>query len=105
MQWLLPLGLLIFFELIADILAKNWSLRGGWTLALGALTAFLVANTFWLFALKNGSGLAKGAMIFSIVSAVLAICLGVLFYKETLGRVQLVGLSLGLFALACMFWE
>ncbi len=105
MKWLIPLGILIVFELIADILAKNWSIKGGWVLAGGALIAYLLGNTFWLFALKNGSGLAKGAVIFSIVSAVLAIGLGVLFYKETLTRMQIIGVLLGLVSLIFIFWE
>jgi drug/metabolite transporter (DMT)-like permease len=105
MKWLIPLGILIVFELIADILAKNWSIKGGWILAGGALTAYLLGNTFWLFALKNGSGLAKGAVIFSIVSAVLAIGLGVFFYKEGLTKLQYIGVVLGLLSLILIFWE
>jgi drug/metabolite transporter (DMT)-like permease len=105
MKWLIPLGILIVFELLADVLAKNWSLRGGALLATGALVAYLLGNTFWLFALKNGSGLAKGAVIFSIVSAVLAIALGVLFYKESLTKLQYVGVFLGLASLVLIFWE
>ncbi len=105
MKWLIPLSILIIFELIADIFAKNWSLKGGWHLAAIALAAYLLGNTFWLFALKNGSGLAKGAVIFSIVSAVLAIGLGILFYKETLTKLQTIGVLLGLVSLILIFWE
>lgn len=105
MKWLIPLGILIVFELIADILAKNWSVKGGWILATGALVAYLLGNTFWLFALKNGSGLAKGAVIFSIVSAIIAIGLGVLFYKESLTKIQYIGVLLGLISLVFIFWE
>ena len=105
MKWLIPLGILIIFELIADIFAKSWSLKGGWVLATCALIAYLLGNTFWLFALKNGSGLAKGAVIFSIVSAVIAIGLGVLLYKETITKVQLIGVVLGLLSLILIFWE
>ena len=105
MKWLIPLGILIIFELIADIFAKSWSLKGGWVLATCALIAYLLGNTFWLFALKNGSGLAKGAVIFSIVSAVIAIGLGVLLYKETITKVQLIGVVLGLLSLILICWE
>lgn len=105
MKWIIPLSILIIFELIADILAKNWSLKGGWILATGALLGYLIGNTFWLFALKNGSGLAKGALIFSIVSAVLAIGLGVFFYKEELTRLQITGVILGVLSLILIFWE
>jgi drug/metabolite transporter (DMT)-like permease len=105
MQWLLPLGLLIAFEFIADIFAKEWSLRRSIFLAVGALASYMIANTFWLFALKNGSGLARGAVLFSVGSGVVALLLGILFYKEELTRLQIIGLILGLISLACIFWN
>jgi drug/metabolite transporter (DMT)-like permease len=105
MKWLIPLGILIVFELIADVFAKNWSLKGGSLLAMGALLGYLLGNTFWLFALKNGSGLAKGSVIFSVVSALLAIGLGVFFYKEDLTKLQYVGIALGFVSLVFIFWE
>lgn len=105
MKWILPLSLLIIFECIADIFAKNWSLKGGWLLVFLALLSYVIANTFWLFALKNGSGLGKGAIIFSIATAVVAIIIGVLFYKEDVSRLQMVGIFLGLLSLVFIFWE
>jgi drug/metabolite transporter (DMT)-like permease len=105
-NWMLPLGLLIFFELVADIFAKEWSLKQHaiW-LAVFALVAYLIANTFWLFALKNGSGLAKGAMIFSIASAGIAIILGYFIYKESLTPMQLTGLGFGIISLVLLLGE
>jgi drug/metabolite transporter (DMT)-like permease len=105
MKWLFPLSILVLFECLADILAKNWSLKGGWFFAIGALIAYCIGNTFWLFALKNGSGLGKGAVIFSIASAVLAVALGFFLYKEPVSRLQLIGLILGLVSLVLIFWE
>ncbi len=103
--WLIPLSVLIFFELVADILAKNWSIRGGWFLAAASLAAYLLANTFWLFALKNGSGLGRGAIIFSLVSAIIAILLGIFIYHEKVSSYQMVGMVLGLVSLAFIFYK
>jgi len=105
-NWILPLALLIFFELVADVFAKEWSLKQHmmW-LAVFALLAYLIANTFWLFALKNGSGLAKGAMIFSIASAGIAILLGYFIYKESITPVQIAGLGFGVVALVLLLGE
>lgn len=105
MNWLIPLGILILFECIADILATSWSVKGGWTLAAGSLLAYMAANTFWLFALKNGSGLAKGAVIFSISSAIIAIILGIFLYKEDVSKYQMAGIGLGVVSLMLIFWE
>lgn len=105
MKWILPLALLISFEFIADVFAKEWSLKRGFVLASAALGSYLIANTFWLFALKNGSGLARGAVIFSVASAIVALSLGILVYKESLNKVQMAGLVLGLLSLVLIFWN
>ncbi len=104
-MWLLPLSLLIVFEIIADILAKEWSVHGIFIRAAGAILAYVVANTFWLLALKNGSGLARGAMIFSVVSAILATIVGLILYKESLNRIQMIGIAIGIVSLVFIFWE
>ena|ERR1035437_42127 len=105
MAWIFPLLLLIFFELVADILAKEWSLNKPLVYAFGALLSYVIANTFWLFALKNGSGLARGAIIFSVASAVIATLLGVFVYKEQLTTLQYTGISLGIVSLFMIFWK
>ncbi len=103
--WILPLSLLITFEAIADILAKEWQLHRGTLLWVGAIGAYVVANSFWLFALKNGSGLARGGMIFSITSAILASAIGLLIYKESVNRMELMGMGLGLISLVLICWK
>lgn len=105
MNWVFFLSLLIFFEIVADVLAKEWSLKSGLIRALGAIMAYVIANTFWLFALKNGSGLARGAIIFSVASAVLASVIGIVLYKEYLTKIQLVGVFLGVISLILIFWN
>jgi len=105
MKWIFPIFLLIFFEFIADILAKQWSIHRGFMLATGALLSYLVANSFWLFALKNGSGLARGAVIFSVASGIIAVGLGLLVYKEEVTRTQVIGLVLGLISIGLIFWN
>jgi len=105
MHWIIGISILIFFEIIADVLAKNWSLKGHWLLAVGALSAYLLGNLFWLFALKNGAGLARGTIIFSIISALLTVSLGIFIYKETLSPHQSVGIGFGVLAIIFLFWE
>jgi len=104
MVWIIPLILLILLELAADIFSKEWSLHNTAPKFIAALSAYLVANIFWLFALKYGSGLARGAVIFSVVSAVLALIIGIGFYKESITHIQLTGLLLGIVAIILIFW-
>src|SRR6185436_6997663 len=105
MKWIIPLAILIFFEGVADIFSKHWSLKGGFRLAAFALISYLIANTFWLFALRNGSGLGRGAIIFSVASAIIAILIGLLFYHEKVSGLQFLGMLLGVFSLVLIFWE
>lgn len=104
--WLLPLALLIVFEIIADILSKEWSLNTQrsilWFLAIGA---FIIANIFWLNALKNGAGLARGAILFTIVTTIIAAIIGLYVYKESVTHMQLLGIFLGFVSLILLVWE
>lgn len=105
MNWIIPLSLLIVFELIADVFAKEYSLNNTYLLWLGAIASYIIANAFWLNAIKNGSGLGKGAIIFSVASAVIATIIGILVYKEVVTKIQMVGIILGLVSLIFIFWE
>lgn len=106
MTWIIPLAILVFFEMIADILAKEWSLGNRPIFyAILSLVAYLLANSSWLIALKYGSGLARGAIVFSIASAILASAIGLFFYKEQLSTLQIFGVVLGLISLVLIFWE
>jgi drug/metabolite transporter (DMT)-like permease len=102
--WLVSLFGLIIFELVADVLAKEYSLHGAWYRWLLAIGAYVVANTFWLYAIKNGSGLARGAIIFSVSTAVIAVIIG-MFYREQLGKMQMAGVLLGIVSLILIFWR
>jgi len=105
MRWIIPLSLLILFESIADVFAKEWSLHGNSIRWVGAISAYIAANAFWLFALKNGSGLGRGAVIFSVASAILATAIGFLFYKEEVSPLQMTGIALGVISIALIFWD
>jgi glucose uptake protein GlcU len=105
MSWIIPISILILFELIADVLAKEWSMHGLAIRWIGALAAYLLGNMFWLFALKNGSGLARGAIIFSVVSAILATVIGIIFYREELTTTQIAGIIVGIVSIVLIFWN
>jgi drug/metabolite transporter (DMT)-like permease len=104
-RWLFPLLLLIIFEAVADVFAKEWSLKKMIWFAIISLALYLVANSFWLFSLKNGAGLGRGAIIFSVASAIIAVILGMVLYKEPINRIQIIGFLLGVVSLVLIFWE
>lgn len=95
MLWVPLLILLVFFEAIADLFVKEWSIKNHWYLALLALAVYLLANVFWLFSMKFGAGLARGAVLFSILSAIVALVIGLIHYKEPINKIQLIALGFG----------
>ena len=105
MFWIIPLIFLILFEIVADIFAKEYSLKDHWYLWAGALLAYVVANMFWLWGIKSGSGLGRGATIFSVASAILAVVIGLYFYGEQTNKFQIAGMTLGVLSLILIFWE
>lgn len=104
-MWVFFLGLLIVTEAIADIISKEYQIHAGWVRFSGAILAYIIANIFWLISLRNGAGLTKGAIIFSVGSAVLAIVIGLALYKEPVTRIQMYGVILGLISIILLVWE
>ena len=105
MSWIFPLSLLILFEVIADIFSKEWSLRGGVWLFVFAIAGYIIGNIFWLIALRDGSGLGRGAILFSVASAILAAVIGMVYYREHMTSLQLVGAVLGIASITLLVWE
>ena len=105
MSWPIFIGLLIVFEVVADILSKEWSLSGRLLFWLLALTGYVIANIFWLKAIRLGSGLGRGAVLFSVGSAIAAIIIGMVFYKESINRIELFGVVLGVISIILILWR
>lgn len=99
-KWLLFLLLLVAFELIADILAKQFALSGQPVFAVLAILGFIAANTAWLSSLRTGAELGKGAVLFAVLSSIGAVLIGLFVYKEKTNPNQLIGLALGIAAVA-----
>jgi multidrug transporter EmrE-like cation transporter len=104
-KWLYFLLLLVAFELVADILAKQFSLNGKLIFAVLAMLGFVAANLAWLVSLRTGAELSKGAVLFSVLSGIGAVLIGVLIYHEKANPYQLIGLALGIIAIAFLSVE
>lgn len=102
MLWFIPIILVALSEISADYLSKLWSVKGGWLLVVMSLMAYLASGVFWLFALKSGAGLARGVAIFSVLSAVIAILIGLFIFDEKLPVHGYVGIALGLASIALL---
>lgn len=97
--WIIFLALLIFFELLADIAAKEYSLSGKLSMALLAIFFYIAANTSWIVSLRSKSALAIGANIFSVTTGITALIIGVFIYGEIVSTKQYIGIALGTISL------
>lgn len=101
-KWVFFLLLLVAFELIADVLAKQFAISGKAAFAVLALSGFVAANAAWLASLRTGAELGRGAILFSVLSAIGAVGIGLVFYHEKTSPLQLLGLALGIVAVALL---
>ncbi len=99
-KWLFFLLLLVAFELIADILAKTFAINGKFFFAVLSIVGFILANIAWLISLRTGAELSKGAVLFSVLSGIGAVLIGLFVYHEKASPYQLIGLALGIAAIA-----
>ncbi len=104
-MWIVALMLLILFEGIADIFSKNYSLKGQPSYWFLAISGYIIANCFWLWSIRRGSGLARGGVLFSIGSAIIAVLIGTLMYGEKMGKIELAGILVGFIAIVLIFWS
>ena len=103
--WLFFLLLLVAFELIADVLAKQFGVTGKLIFGVLAILGYVLANIAWLISLRNGAELSKGSVIFSALSGIGAILIGLLMYHEKANPYQLIGLALGVAAIVFLSIE
>jgi len=70
--WLFFAGLCLF-EMAADVLAKEHTRHPGvWILAALAVVCYVTGNVSWIFALRFGAKLSIGAILFGVISGVIA---------------------------------
>lgn len=105
MFWIIPLIIFITLTLVADIFSKEYSLSGHWYFWVIALLGYTIGNVFWLWSIRAGSGLAKGALIYLLANVIFVSVAGIYFYGEQTNKFQIAGIILGTIALVLIFWE
>ena len=101
-KWVYFLLVLVAFELIADVLAKQFALSGKLALGALALLGFVAANVAWLASLRSGAELSRGAILFSVLSSIGAVIIGVVIFQEKATPLKLIGLALGVVSVALL---
>lgn len=103
--WFALFLVFLVFEQAANVLGKQFALSGRCRFAVFSLLSFFVCELPWIFSLRIGLELSRGAVLFSVVPAILAVLIGSLVYKEKATRSQFIGLMLGIVAVALLSLE
>lgn len=88
-------------ESFADALFEKWSLVGKGYLLAGGLAIYFVSSIFWAWSLKYET-LSKGIVMFNVVNILLGVIIGVLYFKEALTGLNMVGIGLGLLSVVLL---
>jgi len=85
-----------------EYLSKKWGMNPGWFFAIFIALVYGIGSMFWLPYLLYKNELAIRGTIWSVVSLVVTVMLGVLIFHEKISLVQIVGLLLAFVAVALL---
>ncbi len=103
--WFALFLVFLVFEQAANVLGKEFAVSGRYRFAVFSSLSFIACELPWIFSLRIGLELSKGAVLFSVVPAILAVLIGSLVYKEKATRSQFIGLAFGIVAVALLSLE
>ena len=96
---------LVAFEIVADVLARQFSINGKLVFGVLSIGGYVLASFAWLISLHSGGTLSRGSVIFSALNGVVAVVLGLFVFHEKASRYQLIGMALGIAAIVFLSME
>ncbi len=84
--------------IIGDYLAKRWSIDRGATLFISAMAAYALSGPFYLPTLLK-EGLVVTSLIWTIITTLGLLVVGMLIYHEHLTTSQSIGVILGIISM------
>ena len=103
--WVVYLLALVAFEIVADVLAKQFAINGKLVFGVLSIGGYVLANIAWLISLRTGGTLSRGSVIFSALNGVVAVVLGLFVFHEKASPYQLTGMALGIVAIVFLSIE
>ena len=91
----------IFFGL-GEFLSKKFALNPGWALFLTFLIVDTISASAWIPAIFEKSQLSTTGVIWSIVSLLATVTIGVLAFNEKLTLIQSAGIVMGLISVTLL---
>jgi len=95
MKWFVPFVFLMIFETLGNYFAGLFGTIQNIFIAIFSLVIYAVANYFWLQALKDGSGLARGTVYFGVAVIIFTVLIGFAFYEEGITIITVAGILTG----------
>jgi multidrug transporter EmrE-like cation transporter len=93
--WIWIVTSAIFFGL-GEFLSKKFALNPGWTVFIAFLVVDIISASAWLPAIFEKNQLSVTGVIWSIVSLMATVAIGVFAFNEKLTMIQSIGLATGL---------
>ncbi len=87
--------LAVFFEIIADVLFKYWSINAKNTFFVLGIILYSIGTVIWAYSLKY-EDLSKAIIIFTIINLITITLVGMLIFKEQLSLVNKIGILVGI---------
>ena len=91
----------IFFA-FGEFLSKKFALNAGWTIFILFLIVDIISAAAWIPAIFEKNQLSITGVIWSIVSLIATVAIGILIFHEKLTPTQMVGLVLGFIAVVML---
>jgi multidrug transporter EmrE-like cation transporter len=83
---------------LGDTFAKYWSLNPRWSIFIGAMLGYLASGFFYIPSLLR-EGLVITSVIWSLISIIGFLFVGLVLFKEHLTPVQWIAVALGIVSL------
>ena len=90
------IGISAIFFALGEFLSKKFALNPGWSLLILFLVVDVLSAMTWLPAIFQKNQLSVTGVIWSVVSVIATVAIGILAFNEKLTTIQLLGLTAGL---------
>lgn len=88
----------LFFYAGGEYVTKVWSLKPSWSLAILAIVLYMIGVILWLPALRQHGQISALSTVWSCLSIVVCVAIGVFGFNEELTLRQITGIILALLA-------
>ncbi len=97
----MPIFLLLLaltFEVVADILFKQWAIANKAAFLLMGLALYSAGTLFWAYSL-HFQQLSRSVIVFTLLNLIAVLFAGAFLFQEKISWVNMIGIVLGFFSI------